>query len=164
MNITKKMNVPIDAGLSEGWLGLTKAVDYFDFRRNVKFITYCYLVIKDHIFKYRKYGIKHPLMSNLDEGFEPFDNRHSNVETQVQNNEIKEKINNGLRFMNCRQQEIINHWFGLNGRTKLTLEQLGRKFNVTRERVRQIKTIGLGRLRELYFLQNPQEIPDATHR
>jgi RNA polymerase primary sigma factor len=37
--------------------------------------------------------------------------------------------------------------FGLDGRSELTLEEVGRKFNVTRERIRQLEYIALGKMR-----------------
>jgi RNA polymerase primary sigma factor len=46
-----------------------------------------------------------------------------------------------------REAEIIRLRFGLDGRTELTLEEVGRKFNVTRERIRQLEYIALGKMR-----------------
>jgi RNA polymerase primary sigma factor len=37
--------------------------------------------------------------------------------------------------------------FGLDGRDELTLEEVGRRFNVTRERIRQLEYIALGKMR-----------------
>ena len=46
-----------------------------------------------------------------------------------------------------REAEIIRLRFGLGGRSELTLEEVGRKFNVTRERIRQLEYIALGKMR-----------------
>ena len=46
-----------------------------------------------------------------------------------------------------REAEIIRLRFGLDGRSELTLEEVGRKFNVTRERIRQLEYIALGKMR-----------------
>jgi RNA polymerase primary sigma factor len=41
----------------------------------------------------------------------------------------------------------ISPYFGLNGKHSMTLEEIGEKFNLTRERVRQIKEKAIRRLR-----------------
>ncbi|HEY1792302.1 MAG TPA: RNA polymerase sigma factor RpoD/SigA [Opitutaceae bacterium] len=46
-----------------------------------------------------------------------------------------------------REAEIIRMRFGLDGRSELTLEEVGKKFNVTRERIRQLEYIALGKMR-----------------
>ena len=60
-------------------------------------------------------------------------------------------LNNDLHSMvdslDKREAEIIRLRFGLDGRSELTLEEVGRKFNVTRERIRQLEYIALGKMR-----------------
>jgi hypothetical protein len=46
-----------------------------------------------------------------------------------------------------KEQEVIRRRFSLTGQTRQTLEKIGKHFNVTRERVRQIESIALGKLR-----------------
>jgi RNA polymerase primary sigma factor len=46
-----------------------------------------------------------------------------------------------------REAEIIRMRFGLDGRSELTLEEVGKKFNVTRERIRQLEYIALSKMR-----------------
>jgi RNA polymerase primary sigma factor len=48
-----------------------------------------------------------------------------------------------------REAEIIRLRFGLDGRDELTLEEVGRKFNVTRERIRQLEQLSLKQMRRL---------------
>lgn len=47
-----------------------------------------------------------------------------------------------------REAEIIKWRFGLDGRDELTLEEVGEKFKVTRERVRQLQNIALSKMRK----------------
>jgi RNA polymerase primary sigma factor len=47
-----------------------------------------------------------------------------------------------------REAEIIRLRFGLEGASELTLEEVGRKFKVTRERVRQLQNIALSKIRK----------------
>jgi RNA polymerase primary sigma factor len=46
-----------------------------------------------------------------------------------------------------RESEIIKLRFGLEGKDELTLEEVGKKFNVTRERVRQLQNIAINKMR-----------------
>jgi RNA polymerase primary sigma factor len=48
-----------------------------------------------------------------------------------------------------REREILELRFGLGGRPACTLEEVGRLFNLTRERIRQLENNGLKRLRPL---------------
>jgi RNA polymerase sigma factor (sigma-70 family) len=57
-------------------------------------------------------------------------------------------INAALRALEPRQRWIIVRYFGLNGKERLSLEQIGREYGVTRERIRQLKDLGLAALRE----------------
>ena len=68
--------------------------------------------------------------------------------------DLEEKtVNNMLRQMlatlNPREAEILNCRFGLDGENERTLEEVGVKFKVTRERVRQIQNIALSRMRKM---------------
>ncbi|HUG11355.1 MAG TPA: sigma factor-like helix-turn-helix DNA-binding protein, partial [Opitutaceae bacterium] len=46
-----------------------------------------------------------------------------------------------------RESEIIKLRFGLEGKDELTLEEVGKIFNVTRERVRQLQNIAITKMR-----------------
>jgi RNA polymerase primary sigma factor len=50
-----------------------------------------------------------------------------------------------------REAEIIRLRFGLDGRDELTLEEVGKRFNVTRERIRQLEYIALTKMRKAMF-------------
>jgi RNA polymerase sigma factor (sigma-70 family) len=52
-----------------------------------------------------------------------------------------------LEFLNPREREILALRFGLEGDQPLTLDEVGRQFNVTRERIRQIEAKALTKLR-----------------
>ncbi|MEO5802868.1 MAG: sigma factor-like helix-turn-helix DNA-binding protein, partial [Verrucomicrobiota bacterium] len=53
-----------------------------------------------------------------------------------------------LPTLEPREQEILRSRFGFGGDEEKTLEEIGRKFGVTRERIRQIQEIALAKLRE----------------
>lgn len=60
---------------------------------------------------------------------------------------LKREVSRALATLPERESEIISDYFGLNGSDCLTLEEIGEKFNITRERVRQIKEKATKRLK-----------------
>lgn len=54
---------------------------------------------------------------------------------------------NLLNRLNCREQEVLKLRYGLTGEREQTLEEIGRKYHVTRERVRQIEEKALRKLK-----------------
>ena len=60
---------------------------------------------------------------------------------------LKTEIKNVLAILPEREAEVIRLYFGLDGEYSMTLEEIGEKFNLTRERVRQIKEKAIRRLR-----------------
>ena len=60
---------------------------------------------------------------------------------------LKNEIERALSTLTDREAEVIKLYFGLNKEHSLTLEEIGEKFNLTRERVRQIKEKAIRRLR-----------------
>jgi RNA polymerase primary sigma factor len=53
-----------------------------------------------------------------------------------------------VKTLPVREAEILRYRFGLDGDSEKTLEEVGEKFGVTRERIRQIQNIALARLRK----------------
>jgi RNA polymerase primary sigma factor len=53
-----------------------------------------------------------------------------------------------VESLDKREAEIIKLRFGLEGREELTLEEVGKKFNVTRERIRQLEYLALTKMRK----------------
>lgn len=53
-----------------------------------------------------------------------------------------------LEVLNEREQDIIANRFGLRGETPKTLEEIGRKYRLTRERVRQIEARSIRKMKE----------------
>ena len=60
---------------------------------------------------------------------------------------LKTEIDRILSTLSDREAEVIKFYFGLNKKHSLTLEEIGERFNLTRERVRQIKEKAIRRLR-----------------
>ncbi|MDB4450470.1 RNA polymerase sigma factor RpoD/SigA [Akkermansiaceae bacterium] len=59
-----------------------------------------------------------------------------------------------LETLNERETEIIGSRFGLNGKRILTLEEIGRNFGVSRERIRQIQNVALKKMQKALTKKN----------
>ena len=68
-------------------------------------------------------------------------------EEYTENEILKEEIDDVLKSLQQREQEVLRLRFGLKDGTCHTLEEVGKKFNVTRERIRQIEAKALRKLR-----------------
>ena len=60
---------------------------------------------------------------------------------------LKTEIERSLEMLSQRQKEVVCYFFGIGQDDPLSLEDIGHKFNLTRERVRQIKDKALTRLK-----------------
>lgn len=60
---------------------------------------------------------------------------------------LQREIARALSTLTNRESEVIRDYFGLDGHNAMTLEEIGEKFSLTRERVRQIKEKATRRLR-----------------
>ena len=70
----------------------------------------------------------------------------------------KENVRKALAALPQREREVIEMRFGLTGGQPRTLEEVGRAFNVTRERIRQIES---HTLKKLESLPEAQRLRDA---
>ncbi|GJQ62326.1 MAG: RNA polymerase sigma factor RpoD [Melioribacteraceae bacterium] len=68
-------------------------------------------------------------------------------DNMLMSDSLKNEIERALGTLTDREAEVIKLYFGLNKEHSLTLEEIGEKFNLTRERVRQIKEKAIRRLR-----------------
>jgi RNA polymerase primary sigma factor len=60
---------------------------------------------------------------------------------------LRREVQRALSTLTQRESDVITLYFGLNGEHAMTLEEIGEKFSLTRERVRQIKEKAIRRLR-----------------
>ncbi len=64
------------------------------------------------------------------------------------NDSLRKEIERALATLTPREANIIRLYFGLNGKHPHTLEEIGEEFDLTRERVRQIKEKAIKRLKQ----------------
>lgn len=75
------------------------------------------------------------------------DDANASTEEMAESFLLREEIDIMLRGLSPREREVIILRFGLENGHPMTLEEVGRRFQVTRERIRQIETAALRKLR-----------------
>jgi RNA polymerase primary sigma factor len=159
--------LPISDLISEGNLALIRAIDKFDEKRDVKFISYAVWWVKQAMIESIK---KEKVLNNVsfdeeysDEAFENptmFDREDEYICTNdtyfsnEKDEEDKELTENQIRLLESvmcvlgeREKDVIESFYGLNGKKQMTLLELGKKYDISSERVRQIKLTAIRKLR-----------------
>jgi RNA polymerase primary sigma factor len=68
---------------------------------------------------------------------------------QLEDKTVTKMLQEMIKTLDPREATILRYRFGLGGGSERTLEEVGEKFGVTRERVRQIQNIALAKLRKM---------------
>jgi RNA polymerase primary sigma factor len=75
------------------------------------------------------------------------DERADNPLDVLSDKNLHGQLDHLLAVLDTRERRIIDERFGLTGRTPMTLEDVGREFGVTRERIRQLQNSALTKMR-----------------
>lgn len=75
------------------------------------------------------------------------DSNESIPDSKLMTDSLALEVRRALSTLTVREAEVLELYFGLNNNSSMTLEEIGEKFNLTRERVRQIKEKATRRLR-----------------
>jgi len=106
-----------------------------------------------------KYGLRSPISVKKGDILrkqrnEPLRKKHSNIgqdDTNIEKNviskQLKRDIKKVLSKLTDKEALVIRYRFGLDGEKEHTLDQIGKKLKVSRERIRQIETTALRKLR-----------------
>jgi len=144
--------------VSDGNLSLIRAIEKFDYGRGFKFSTYAsWAIMKNYARsipaentwheRYRT-GSEELFLSSTDRRSDQFEQERTNL----QQHEALMRI---LSRLDERERSIIISRFGLEQNTEPeTLEELGGRFGVTKERIRQLETRALAKLRRIASAEN----------
>lgn len=168
--------VPIADLISDGNMGLLRAIDKFDETKDVKFISYAVWWIRQAMSE----SIKKRKALNFVE-IEPNENNDSIIDNKMvddeedddsknsnYSNEHEEKakevsqnqkavVSKIISTLNERERAIIESYYGINNEKELNLIDIGKKYNLTSERVRQIKVSAIRKLRSNMMLYDDFE-------
>jgi len=82
---------------------------------------------------------------------------YENLEDKTVTGMLQEMV----KHLDSREETILRYRFGLDGGSEKTLEEVGEKFGVTRERVRQIQNLALRKLRKMIEKLEASKIKNA---
>jgi len=108
---------------------------------------------KDKVSNIKKALAREPISLDMPIGEDLFledyvpDEAHTAPHSRAISNLLHEDINEALEVLTEREQMIIKERFGLNGGSGKTLEELGRMFGFSKERIRQIEDSAIKKLR-----------------
>ncbi len=77
------------------------------------------------------------------------DERARTPADELMDEQLRAQAEKLVRYLPHREREILKYRFGLGGAPVETLEEVGRRFRITRERVRQLQNTALAKLRDL---------------
>jgi RNA polymerase primary sigma factor len=78
---------------------------------------------------------------------------------QLEEKTVTRMLQEMVKTLDPREATILRARFGLDGGAQKTLEEVGQKFGVTRERVRQIQNIALAKLRKMIEKLEAVQVP-----
>ena len=88
------------------------------------------------------------------------DDRAEDPFEALRDKDLQGEVGDLLDALNPRERKIISFRFGLDGGRERTLEEVGHKFGVTRERIRQLQTIALLKMRKALRKREELNLPE----
>jgi RNA polymerase primary sigma factor len=88
------------------------------------------------------------------------DERAEDPFAALRDKDLREEVGDLLDVLDPRERKIIAFRFGLSGGKERTLEEVGRKFGVTRERIRQLQNIALLKMRKALRKREELKFPE----
>jgi RNA polymerase primary sigma factor len=85
------------------------------------------------------------------------DERAADPYEQLEEKTVTNMLGELVGRLNPREASVLRYRFGLDGGPERTLEEVGEKFGVTRERIRQLQNLALRKLRRMIQVLEPAE-------
>lgn len=104
---------------------------------------------EDKVFEVKRIALDSPEVLQLEAS--------NDIEVEIDKDSLKNDIHKILNILNPKEQKVLSFRFGLMGETPKTLDEVGKIFNIGRERVRQVEAKALRKLRRPsreHLLQN----------
>jgi RNA polymerase primary sigma factor len=89
------------------------------------------------------------------------DDRAEDPFATLRDKDLRDEIVDLLDVLDARERRIISYRFGLDGGRERTLEEVGKKFGVTRERIRQLQNIALLKMRKALRKREELKVPET---
>jgi len=165
--IVKKYTEPSQDFLdlvSEGNVSLIKASERFDYRRGARFSTYAtWAIINNFARRIPKDRSRRVRFTTGLEGLlqSLTDQRDSGRADAMDQEQSRNLIRTILRYLDGREQLIVARRFGLGG-DKQTLVEVGRELRISKERVRQLESRALDKLRTLAEVRKLDPTDEST--
>ena len=138
--------------LSDGNMSLMRAVEKFDYARGNKFSTYAsWAIMKNFARSIPDEKLRRERYQTGNEEFFDIapDHRSDEGECLASAEQATHKVNRLLEYLDPREREIIRMRAGLDGHENMTLEEIGDKLGITKERVRQLNVRLMKKLRNI---------------
>ena len=139
--------------VSDGNMSLIRAIEKFDYTKGNKFSTYATWAIMKNFA--RSIPTEHKRLDRFRTGKEEVfqhstEYRGSQFEEELTNRRQNRMLMDILGQLDPREREIVMFRYGLGEENEpLTLEQVGQRFGVTKERIRQLESRALRKLRKI---------------
>jgi RNA polymerase primary sigma factor len=88
------------------------------------------------------------------------DERAENPFRELDDKTTTDMVRELIEKLDAREARILRYRFGLDGGTEKTLEEVGKFFGVTRERIRQLQNVALSKLRR--WMEQRESVPMAA--
>jgi RNA polymerase primary sigma factor len=75
----------------------------------------------------------------------------NDTDEDVMKDSLRNEIRRILNSLSMRESEILSAYFGLEGDSGPTIEEIGEKYDLTKERIRQIKERAIKRLQKARY-------------
>ena len=112
------------------------------------------MMLKEYVLTYSSLNVTVGEDENVELGEFLSEEDAVTIEEMIENRELRRILDDVLDTLTEREKKVIRLRFGLEDNRQWTLEEVGRLFNVTRERIRQIESKALRKLRHPSRLHN----------